>query len=295
MIYAGCYNMRPFLPMTIRAASGALRRRPQTQAALRAGVVLAVSTNGSSRKLRAEILMYYADAIEIILRTRRLREPGAAPIRESSSSHKLLWGRFDEAISRVGRVVRPLFQRNARALCRVGDPKLLSGAVGRADNFVVTNVGGWASLIRLIAYEIRSGAPTATRANAVAELADWHLLIVPADRRRFGGTGRDGAPILRTAYASSSSKATMRARRQRSFSRRNCLSPSRRSHRTRSFRTAAESSRYIDVAFAVTKYGSGERIEILDTSKDATREEKRDLILLIEKHELPARESSTAS
>ena len=34
----------------------------------------------------------------------------------------------------------------------------------------------------------------------------------------------------------------------------------------------AWSSRYIDVSFDITKYGHGERIEILNTSKDATRE-----------------------
>jgi hypothetical protein len=45
---------------------------------------------------------------------------------------------------------------------------------------------------------------------------------------------------------------------------------------------ATESPRYIDGSFDVTRYGFGERIEILDTTKDATREEKRDLIRLIE-------------
>jgi len=45
---------------------------------------------------------------------------------------------------------------------------------------------------------------------------------------------------------------------------------------------SAESPRYIDVAFAVTKYGTGEQIEILDTSSGATRTNERDLIRLIE-------------
>ena len=46
--------------------------------------------------------------------------------------------------------------------------------------------------------------------------------------------------------------------------------------------SATESSRYIDASFAVTKYGSAKGIDILDTSKGATREEQRDLIRLIE-------------
>ena len=44
----------------------------------------------------------------------------------------------------------------------------------------------------------------------------------------------------------------------------------------------SKSSRYIDVAFDVTKHGRAEQIEILDTSKAATRAEERDLIRLIE-------------
>ena len=46
---------------------------------------------------------------------------------------------------------------------------------------VEANVGGWVSLVRLIAYEIRSGAPQAARADALADLADWHLLLSPSD------------------------------------------------------------------------------------------------------------------
>jgi hypothetical protein len=48
------------------------------------------------------------------------------------------------------------------------------------------------------------------------------------------------------------------------------------------FARAAESPRYIDVSFDITMYGLADQIEVLDTSKDATREEKRDLLHLIE-------------
>jgi hypothetical protein len=46
--------------------------------------------------------------------------------------------------------------------------------------------------------------------------------------------------------------------------------------------TATQSSRYIDVSFDITQFGRGEHIEVLDTSKGATRSEERDLIRLIE-------------
>jgi hypothetical protein len=41
---------------------------------------------------------------------------------------------------------------------------------------------------------------------------------------------------------------------------------------------STESSRFIEVAFAITKNGTAEQIEILAGSEDATRAEERDLI-----------------
>jgi hypothetical protein len=45
--------------------------------------------------------------------------------------------------------------------------------------------------------------------------------------------------------------------------------------------TTAGSSRYIDVSFAITKYGRSEQIEIQETSRGTTRAEERDLTRLI--------------
>jgi hypothetical protein len=44
---------------------------------------------------------------------------------------------------------------------------------------------------------------------------------------------------------------------------------------------AAETPRYIDVSFAITKLGRGEQVEILGSSRGATRTEERDLVQLI--------------
>ena len=43
----------------------------------------------------------------------------------------------------------------------------------------------------------------------------------------------------------------------------------------------AESPRYLDIAFAITKYGRSEQIAIQETSRSATRAEERDLTRLI--------------
>ena len=151
--------------------------------------------------------------------------------------------------------------------------------VGRGDGWVLANVGNRAALIRLISYEVRSAAPAAARASAVAELADWFVVAVPAERRRFG-TSAVALSLYERAYVELQQSGDLQAT-TRLFAPElpvtlpadepNPFAPS-----------ATESSRYIDASFAVTKYGSAKGIDILDTSKGATREEQRDLIRLIE-------------
>ena len=130
----------------------------------------------------------------------------------------------------------------------------------------------------MIAYEIRSGAPAAARANAVAELADWLLARAPPDRRRFVG----GDTALRFY------DLAFREIEQDDDARASIFSPDvpvtlpAYVPNPLVAAASAKSPRYIDVTFDVTKYGDAERIEVLDTGKGATRAETRDLIRLIE-------------
>jgi hypothetical protein len=222
-------------------------------------------SSGSSREvvkaLRSESLMYYADAIEVIVKngdyaSQELRELETTALAVSNLqvfAPSFCAGTINElvALPLVGSCLEPVMH--------LGET-------------VVPNIG-WASLVRLIAYEVRSGAPAAARANALAELADWHLFA----GRRFADTGLE---LYERAYRELEQADDVQAAAR-------ILSPdvpvTLPTRAPNPFVSAAtESSRYIDVAFAVTKYGSGERIEILDSSKDATRAEKRDLIRLIE-------------
>jgi hypothetical protein len=151
--------------------------------------------------------------------------------------------------------------------------------VGHADGFVVANVGDPAALIRLISYEVRSAAPAAARANAIADLADYLVLGVPIQRRRFDLPGATFA-IYERAYRELLQSADIQASSQMFAPELPVTLPT---YRPNPFAFAAtESQRYIDVSFDITKYGLGERIKILDTSKPARREEKQDLIHLIE-------------
>jgi hypothetical protein len=146
---------------------------------------------------------------------------------------------------------------------------------------VVANVGNWVGLLRLLSYEVRSGAPAATQANALAELADWRILGVPPDRRRFGPYDELALAFYERAYRELQQSGDLQASTQIFAPELPVTLPTFASN---PFAPAAraESPRYIDAAFAVTKYGTGEQIKVLDTSSGATRTEERDLIRLIE-------------
>jgi len=154
-----------------------------------------------------------------------------------------------------------------------------------ADGFAFSNVGGQASLIRLIAYEVLSGATTSTRVSAVVDLADWYLLGWQTDESRaralelydLAYQQLDDDEARRSLFAPEAPAAFK-------------LPPGRHAGMPDEpyalvpdlfASTATEFARYIDVSFDVTKYGEAERVEILDTGRGATRAEGRELLRLI--------------
>jgi hypothetical protein len=234
---------------------------------------------GIVTRLRHEVLMYYADAIEIILRT---GDYASQEIRQlEKAALRVAGGR--------GGGVQSGEPGGSFTYCSGGTLdgylalEILDSClapVGRADKMVVANVGNRAGLIRLLSYEMRSAAPAAARANAVAELADWHVLAVPADRRRFERYAELALALYERAYRELQQSDDLQTPTQMFAPELPVTLPTYERNPFAS--VATESPRYIDVAFAVTKYGTSERIEILDTSKDATRSEERDLIRLVE-------------
>ena len=219
-------------------------------------------------RFRHEILSYYADAIEVIVESgdyasEELRDLEKQALRAGA----LGWG--SRACS--GRSLDELVALPLLGSC-------LEPVIHSFGTPVGANAGGWVSLVRLIAYEIRSGAPAAARANAVAELADWLLARAPPDRRRFVG-GDTALRFYDLAY---------REIEQDDDARASIFSPAvpvtlpAYVPNPLVAAASAKSPRYIDVTFDVTRYGDAERIEVLDTGKGATRAEQRDLIRLIE-------------
>jgi hypothetical protein len=140
-------------------------------------------------------------------------------------------------------------------------------------------VGGWDSLMRLVYYEVRSGAPAAARARAYAELGDWyvraeHLTSRPkssnADELALRLYERAVAELRQGDDAPASMAAIFSPELP-------VMLPTYAPNPLAS----TESSRFIDVAFAITKNGTAERLEILGTSADAIRGDQRDLIRLL--------------
>jgi hypothetical protein len=288
MLYLGCYY------------SQGLRRYDDTRGehAPPDGVCHAGGSGMLRFNLGREALMYYADAIEVIVKN------GGYASQELRELEKEAFGRATFASGPFARqrlgttalaldtvpptddVLEQILATQDRFACSWTradrlEQLLASEIIGSclepvlvANGVVEANVGGWVSLVRLLAYEIRSEAPAAARANAITDLADWQLLATPPERRRFAQLDQ-AFRLYEQAYRELEQDAEARA---------SMFSPevpvTFAPNRFTSAATAG--TRYIDVSFAITKDGWGEQIKILATSTSAIRSEQRDLVRLIE-------------
>jgi hypothetical protein len=244
------------------------------------------------RRLQAEILEYYADAIEVMLRN------GDYASLELRDLEKQMFRASEDAGPMFG-YGRPMYgYRPSSVGCRNGGRQIPVWALDDllalellrsclrpvirdgSGTPVAATTQEWINLVRLVAYETRSGAPPAARSKAIAELADWLLGSTPPERRRYEESDERALELYERAYRELARDEEART---------SLFSPEvpvvLPTYEPNPFASSgrAESSRYIDVAFVVTKQGYSEQIEILDTSQGATREEKRDLIRLIER------------
>ena len=251
--------------------------------------------------LGADALLYYADAIEVIIKSgdyasQELRDLEKAAFRFATYPGLFpVWASVGAPVASSAGAI-PMLRCSDRPLDELVTAEILGSCLApfvRTNELVAANVGGGASLLRLIAYEFRSGAAPATRANAIADLADWNLLIPPSDRRRRLHSSERAFRLYERAYRELPQDDAARAAifspeipvafveppRKRAGA---PIEPYRQAPNVFASTATALGSRYIDVSFDVTKYGLGERIEILETSKGATRAEERELIRLIE-------------
>jgi hypothetical protein len=278
-IYLGCYYAAG-LP---RYDDTRGERRPAGQGSCHSG-----GKSGAMRRLLAETLMYYADAIEVIVRngdyaSQELRDLEKQALRIGFNASYPWLPTVGNAVTDAG------LHRRLGGRCSSGplDELLAVELLGtcldpviHVDGVVYANVGSWVSLVRLLFYAVRSAAPAAVRANALAELADWHLFSTLPGRRRFDESGQRALELYERLYRELQQDDDLRASSADIFSPRIPITLPTFVPNPFVSAAAAESSRYIDVAFAITKYGRGESIEILATN-DATRADEKDVIKLI--------------
>ena len=241
-------------------------------------------------RLRDEILLYHADAIEVILKhgdyaSQDLRDFERQALGIEFFAPYWVVPSSGNATSGSARFTGVRLDCPGETLDELLASDLLHGCldpVVHTEGHVVANVGSWVSLVRLIAYEVRSHAPAAARADALVELADWHLLAISLERRHLEASTDRALEVYERAYREVQADADAREWTTAVFS--PDVPVTLPMYDPNPFASAAneQSSRYIDVAFAVTKHGRAERIEILDTSTRATRAEERDLVRLIE-------------
>ena len=241
-------------------------------------------------RLRTEILMYYADAIEVLVRNRdfaseELQELERKALQIGFTLPYPVLPSYGNAVKGSARPKAILGRCSNDAL----DDLLALDIVGTClqpvihtpDSVVIANVGSWVSLVRLLAYATRSAAPAAARANALAELADWHLVSTPPGRRRFDAGGQRAIDLYARLLRELQQDDDLRAAATEIFSPEVPVVLPTYEPNPFAVAAAAESSRYVDVAFVVTKHGRAEEIEIIATSDDATRAEQRDVVQLI--------------
>jgi hypothetical protein len=220
------------------------------------------SSDAVRRQFRLNILRYYADAIEVLVQAGDYASPELRDLEKQAFRFSFTLNAF------------------LNPFCPGTLEELVSGPSTCLEP-LSSGVGNWAGLVRLISYEIRAGAPAAVRAKAFADLADWHLLVTPPARRRFSEMSDAAFNIYEGGYRLLQQTGDQLATSEIYSPQLPVTLPAFEPNPLAST-AGAEPSRYIDVAFDVTKYGRGESIEILATTKDATRAEKRDLIHLIE-------------
>jgi hypothetical protein len=282
MIYVRCYNGEPLPPYDYMRGQWHAPVPPAGTTGITAPSCIGGTNSQLTSKLHAEVLMYYADAIDIILRTGDYASEELRQYEKAALRVAYFRGGLTLPAREVGESFP--FPCPGATLDHYIAMEILDSClapVRRGPNFVSSNVGGRVGLVRLLAYEMRSAAPVAARAEAIVDLGDWHLLAVPAERRRFSAIDELALSFYERAY-SALRQSGGGAAAARLFAPE--LPVTLPPHEPNPFAavTAATPSRYIDVAFAVTKKGTGEEIEILATSKGATRGEQRDLVRLIE-------------
>ena len=146
-----------------------------------------------------------------------------------------------------------------------------------------TPVTGAYSLRRLAAYAVATSEPRLNQIDALIQYADWNLMF-GAPRPTYAGRDvRDALDLYKNVYQQLENEGVDQALIEQIFSpERPVVLPAFMPDPLASPGTPL-STRFIDVAFDVTRFGEAKRVEILDTTRHATKEAKQRLVQLIKR------------
>lgn len=162
------------------------------------------------------------------------------------------------------------------------DPIIRRRRTATTPGAVFANVGGEAALMRLLIYEVRSGAPTLRQVDALVRLADWQIRYPFALGSGSSRYGNSALELYEYAYRLLRENADSPEIANQLFSPETPVVLETFFADQLSFEEVSAFSGYIDVAFDITKFGHAVAIEVLGATANVSRKSKRDLIRLID-------------
>jgi hypothetical protein len=128
------------------------------------------------------------------------------------------------------------------------------------------------SLRRLLAYEVANSEPWLSQIDALIQIADWDVLC---------DSNQTALKMYEVAYQQLEREGTAEASVEQRFSPKTpVVLPAFLPNPLVSDETR-DSTGYIDAAFEITAYGTSRRVEILDTTTNATRAAKKRFVQMI--------------
>lgn len=187
---------------------------------------------------------------------------GVATVDQETANRLLISDRLDRLSPRVV---------SDESTTEQGEPGALPTGNGSSVPLLTYYDVGRRSLGRLYDYEVASRAPALQQVEAVIRIADWDLL------HSRNTLALEGYEQVYAWLMEADARATIEAL----FSPRTPFVLPTFAVNPLASEAIAHSTGYIDVAFAITKFGEPRRIEILDTSTNATEAAKKRLVTLI--------------
>jgi hypothetical protein len=180
-----------------------------------------------------------------------------------------------EALSYYFRAIDTVAITEGRSSARL--PDLLTEVVRVAYAHGRGAIGRQA-LRYLHAYKVENDAPPVETIDALVQIADWDMLFARGERR----LTQSAVDLYERAYAEADGAGIEQRSVDAIFSPRLPVVLPSFAPNPLATQESSETSGFIDVAFDITRNGESERIEVLDTTTNASEDARKRLVELID-------------